>query len=185
MKDTRIPIIGFAAYSGTGKTTLLTQLIPILKQQNIKVGLIKHSHHSFEIDKPEKDSYKLRKSGASTVLLVSNHKRAIITEFEKISTPTLSEQVEYLKHEKLDLILVEGFKREPIPKIELYRPALNHPLLFPYDSNIFAVASDTQIKLTPENTGLDKDRLEAIKMPYILDLNNPKQIANIIIDQVL
>lgn len=82
MKNAKVPILGFAAFSGTGKTTLLTQLIPILKQKGLRIGLIKHSHHDFQIDQPGKDSFRLREAGASPVMLVSTHRRAIITEFQ-------------------------------------------------------------------------------------------------------
>lgn len=160
--------LGFAASSGTGKTTLLTQLIPFLKQQGIKVGLIKHSHHDFDMDQPGKDSYCLRKAGADTVLLVSAYRRAIITEIDSIE-PTLNEQIELLSSHHFDIILVEGFKHEAFPKIELHRKELKQPLLYPHDENIIAVASN--------------DSLET-QLP-LLDINKPEQIAEFIIERVL
>ena len=167
MKNARIPILGFAAPSGTGKTTLLTQLIPQLKEQNIRVGLIKHSHHNFQIDKPGKDSFRLREAGATPVMLVSSHRRAMITEFDMPEEPSLNEQLKYFDQSSLDLILVEGFKKERFPKIELHRPALGHPLFYPDDSSIIAIASDQTIELEREIV--------------TMDLNNIPQIAKFIL----
>lgn len=166
MPTSHIPILGFAAASGTGKTTLLTQLIPLLKQQGLRVGLIKHSHHNFEIDKPGKDSFRLRAAGASPVMLVSSHRRAVITEFSEPIEPRLAEQLPVFENQGLDLILVEGFKAEAFPKIELHRAELNNPLLYPNDSDIIAVASNVELNL-PERV---------VK----LDLNNPMMIAEFI-----
>lgn len=161
-----IPILGFAAASGTGKTTLLTQLIPLLKQQGVKIGLIKHSHHNFEIDKPGKDSFRLRAAGASPVMLISSHRKAVMTEFEQPIEPRLAEQLSAFENMELDLILVEGFKAEAFPKIELHRAALNNPLFYPDDENIIAVASDVELSLPAR----------VVK----LDLNNPVMIAEFI-----
>ena len=171
MKNALIPILGFAAPSGTGKTTLLTQLIPLLKQHNIRVGLIKHSHHNFQIDKPGKDSFRLREAGASPVMLVSSHRRAIITEFTTAQEPCLDEQLSHFDQSCLDLILVEGFKSERFPKIELHRPSLAQPLLYPDDNSIIAIASD-------QSLALDRDIVS-------LDLNNTAQIAHFILHTFL
>lgn len=171
MLQKKIPIVGFAAFSGTGKTTLLTQLIPILKQHQLNIGLIKHSHHDFEIDKPGKDSYRLRQAGATTVLLASKHRRAIVTEMPSAHEPKLSEQLAVIDQTNLDLILVEGFKAECFPKIELYRPALKKPLLYPNDSNIVAVASDLPLSLPDHICGLD--------------LNAPAMIATFILERFM
>lgn len=159
------PLLGFAAFSGTGKTTLLVQLIPHLKRQGLKVGVIKHAHHSFDLDQPGKDSHKLRQAGASPVMVVSSQRRAIIYEYPDQGEPRLADQLGFLDTRDLDLILVEGFKREPIPKIELHRPALGKPLLFPDDPNIIAVATDTPLPCP---------------LP-LLDLNQPQQIADFIL----
>lgn len=171
MKNALVPILGFAAPSGTGKTTLLTQLIPLLKKQNIRIGLIKHSHHNFQIDKPGKDSFRLREAGATPVMLVSSHRRAIITEFESVQEPSLNEQLAYYDQSCLDLILVEGFKRERFPKIELHRPSLGQALFYPDDSSIMAIASDQAIQLEREIVSLD--------------LNNIPQIAGFIVHSFL
>lgn len=171
MQNAKIPLLGFAAFSGTGKTTLLTQLIPILKSNGVRVGLIKHSHHNFEIDKPGKDSFRLRAAGASPVMLVSKSRRAVITEITPEKEPRLDDQLKVFDQSELDLILVEGFKAEPFPKIELHRPSLNKPLLYPDDPHIIAIASDCSLE-TP---------------PYLarLDINQPEVIAAFILDRFM
>ena len=184
MKNT-LPILGFAAASGTGKTTLLSKLIPLLKAENLRIGLIKHSHHNFEIDKPGKDSYTLRQAGASPVLLVSSHRRAMITEFTTISEPKLQDQIKLFDHSELDLILVEGFKAENFPKIELHRPSLKNNLIFPHDPNIIAIASDEKIIMTTENTNLSNSQISQLSIPHTLDLNNPSLIATFILSTFL
>ena len=161
------PVLGFAAYSGTGKTSLLSRLIPILKETGLRVGVIKYSHHDVEIDKPGKDSHQLRAAGATPVMLVSPYRRAIISEFEPLREIKLVEQLALFPAEEVDLILVEGFKDEAYSKIELHRPILGKPLLYPQDSHIIALASD-QALATPDY------------LPC-LDLNNPQEIAEFII----
>jgi len=171
MQHAQVPILGFAAFSGTGKTTLLTQIIPILKHHGVRIGLIKHSHHNFQIDQPGKDSFRLREAGASPVMLVSTHRRAIITEISPEQEPRLDDQLKLLDQSELDLILVEGFKAEQFPKIELHRPSLNKPLLYPNDPNIIAIASDCTLE-TPD---------------YLiqLDMNQPEIIADFILNQFM
>jgi molybdopterin-guanine dinucleotide biosynthesis protein B len=102
MKKHTPPLLGFAAASGTGKTTLLTKLIPLLKKSGLRIGVIKHSHHNFEIDKPGKDSYQLRKAGASPIMLISNKRRAMITEFDDISIPRLKDQLTFFNTTNLN-----------------------------------------------------------------------------------
>jgi molybdopterin-guanine dinucleotide biosynthesis protein B len=162
MQNAKIPILGFAAFSGTGKTTLLARLIPMLKSNGLRVGLIKHSHHNFEIDKPGKDSFRLRAAGASPVMLISKSRRAIITEITPEKEPRLDDQLKLFDQSELDLILVEGFKAEPFPKIELHRPLLNKPLLYPDDPHIIAIASDCALETPPQLTQLDINRPEVI-----------------------
>lgn len=159
-------LLGFAAYSGTGKTSLLTRLIPLLKQRGLKIGVIKHSHHDFEIDYPGKDSYRLRSAGASPVMLVSPFRRAVITEFSPQRDIALMEQLAEFPSADLDLILVEGFRHEPFAKIELHRPSLGKDLLFPHDDSIIAIASDQALD-TPS------------QLPC-LDLNDPTGISEFI-----
>jgi molybdopterin-guanine dinucleotide biosynthesis protein MobB len=168
-----VPMIGFCAWSGTGKTTLLTQLLPLLVAQSLKVAVIKHAHHSFDIDHPGKDSYELREAGASQMLIASRRRMALITEFdEDHAEPSLGEALEGLNMQSLDLILVEGFKHESYQKIELHRPELKKSLMFPDDPNIIAIASDAPII---ENKNI---------LPK-LNLNKPQQIAQFIIDNIV
>ncbi len=171
MQNAHVPILGFAAFSGTGKTTLLTQIIPILKQYGLRIGLIKHSHHSFQIDQPGKDSFRLREAGASPVMLVSTHRRAMITEITPEQEPRLDDQLKLFDQSALDLILVEGFKAEQFPKIELHRPSLNKSLLYPNDPNIIAIATDEVLEI-PDNL-------------IRLDINQPEMIANFILQQFM
>lgn len=169
MSHSTIPILGFAAASGTGKTTLLTQLLPLLKKANLRVGLIKHSHHDFEIDHKSKDSFELRKAGATPIAIVSKFRRAIIEEFEDHVEPNLIEQVALFNPEKIDLILVEGFRGEMFAKIELHRAELNKPLLYQNDVHIIAIATDTFLE-----TNLPQ-----------LNLNFPVEIADFILHTFL
>ena len=171
MQYAPIPVLGFAAFSGTGKTTLLTQVIPILKSHGLRIGLVKHSHHDFQIDQPGKDSFRLREAGASPVILVSTHRRAIITEITPVQEPRLDEQLKLFDPSELDLILVEGFKAERFPKIELHRPSMQKPLLYPDDPDIFAVATDVALS-TPDTLTL-------------LDINRPDEIAAFILNQFM
>jgi len=172
MDNAQVPILGFAAFSGTGKTTLLVNIIPLLKSQGLRVGLIKHSHHKFEIDQPGKDSFELRLAGASPIMLVSRSRRATITEFPEANEPALADQLLQFDQSLLDLILVEGFKREQFPKIELHRPSLEKPLLFPNDNSIIAIATDSDLSGTPP--GLK-----------VLNINDPEQITAFIVREFL
>lgn len=145
------PVVGFAAFSGTGKTTLLCRLIPALKARGLRLGLVKHSHHPFEIDRPGKDSYRLRRAGAHQVLVASRRRQALIRQHPPDARLTLDDLLQRLDtHGGLDLILVEGYKHCPIPKLELHRPSLGFPLLAGTDPDIIAVASDERLVL-PES----------------------------------
>ena len=164
MIKNQTPMLGFCAFSGTGKTTLLTSLIPVLNKNGLKIGLIKHAHHHFEIDHPGKDSYELRKAGAREMIVASAKRWALVHESpEREDEPTLNELLPNLSLKDLDLILVEGFKNEPLSKIELHRPSMGRPLLYPNDTDIIALATDRPINIPK-------------KLP-ILDLNNVNQIA--------
>jgi len=174
LKEVTIPVLGFAAYSGTGKTTLLTKVIPILTTNGLRIGLIKHSHHNFQIDQPGKDSYKLRQAGAEQILLAARSRTALIVEHpESTQEPKLADQFKYLDCELLDLILVEGFKHEPIPKIEVYRSVLEYSNLYVDDPHIIALVTDT----TP-------DIQLNIPIP-VFDLNQPQQVADFILNSWL
>ena len=166
------PILGFAAYSGTGKTTLLKQLIPLLTDQGIRIGMIKHAHHDFDVDIPGKDSYELRKAGATQTLVASGKRWALMTETaDNTGDPALDDLIAKLDQSQLDLILVEGFRHVAYPKIELHREALGHPWLYPQDDSILAVASDGPL---PGSTQLPQ-----------LALNQPAVIARFILENIL
>lgn len=156
------PLLGFVAASGTGKTTLLVQLIPLLKQQGLQIGVIKHSHHDVQIDQAGKDSFRLREAGAITTLLSSRYRRAIITEHTEAREPRLQEELQYLPLDALDLILVEGFKTEAFAKIELHRAELNRPLLYPEDANIIAIAANCTLPVPAHLVQLNLNYAESI-----------------------
>lgn len=162
-----VPLLGLAAWSGTGKTTLLVKLIPWLRARGLKLALIKHAHHDFDIDHPGKDSFALRRAGAGQVLIASSHRLAWIRERETHTEPTLAELVARLDRDALDLVLVEGFRHLRFPKIELHRPALRRPLLFPDDASIVAVACDAPLPA-------------AASIP-LLDLNDPPAIGTFVL----
>lgn len=160
------PVLGFAAYSGTGKTTLLVKLLPLLKDMGLRIAMIKHAHHDFDIDHVGKDSYELRKAGAEQILIASSYRQALITETPKGDEPKLKDLIASLNLDQLDLILVEGFRHLAFPKIELHRPETGKDLIFPQDNNIIAIASDGFI----ETSAITK-----------LDINNPQEIADFIL----
>jgi molybdopterin-guanine dinucleotide biosynthesis protein B len=155
------PVLGFAAWSGTGKTTLLVQLLPRLRAAGLRIGMIKHAHHSFDVDTPGKDSYELRKAGAEQMLVASQRRWALMGELNQPHEPQLAELLARLDREDLDLILVEGFRAVSFPKIELHRPSIGKPLLHLRDDSIIAVASDAPLDTV---------------VP-VLDLNRPDEIA--------
>jgi molybdopterin-guanine dinucleotide biosynthesis protein MobB len=162
MVTARCPVLGFAAYSGTGKTTLLVQLLPRLRAAGLRIGMIKHAHHRFEIDHPGKDSYELRKAGASQMLITSSRRWALVTDLDDEHDAVLQEALERLDQRELDLILVEGFKHEAYPKIELHRPAVGNALIFPDDSNVIAIAADAPLTLPTTLPVLDLNDVDAI-----------------------
>ena len=168
------PIVGICAYSGTGKTTLMTQLIPLLKKEGLLLTVIKHGHHSIELDKPGKDSFRFREAGADQVILAASTRTAVMQECHTQKEPSLQETLKFVNTDCADLILVEGFKHEDYPKIEAYRPSLNKPLLFPDDSSVIAIATDDTLDL-PAGT---RDVTQ-------LDLNQPETICRFIMDSVV
>ncbi|HHY0436365.1 TPA: bifunctional molybdopterin-guanine dinucleotide biosynthesis adaptor protein MobB/molybdopterin molybdotransferase MoeA [Vibrio parahaemolyticus] len=176
MKHTlNIPILGFAAYSGTGKTTLLEALLPKLTEAGLRIGMLKHAHHNFDVDKPGKDSYRLRKAGASQMLIASRNRFALMTE-----TPEAEAEFDYLltrfDEDKLDVVLVEGCKNIAFPKIELHREEVGKPWLYPHDDNIIAIASDSA-ELDSELPQMNINDLDAIAqfvLQYVQDTKAPK-----------
>ncbi len=140
------PILAIAAWSGTGKTTLLKRLIPALCERGIRPGLIKHTHHNMDVDKPGKDSYELRKAGAAQTLVASQQRWALMTETPDEATLDLTFLASRMDHATLDLVLVEGFKHEPVAKILLFRADAGHQLEeIEIDDNVIAIASDVAI----------------------------------------
>lgn len=162
----RPPVLGFAAWSGTGKTTLLEQLLPRLRAQGLRIGLIKHAHHDFDIDHPGKDSYRLRHAGAGQVLIASSRRWALMTETPEQDEADLTQLIGQLDRDALDLILVEGFRHERFPKLELHRAATGRPLLYPDDDSIMAVLRDAVVDTTLPQ--LDINDIPAITA-FILD----------------
>jgi len=133
-------VFGFAGWSGSGKTTLVEGIIPILVGSGHRVAVIKHAHHEFDVDQPRKDSWRHRKAGAAEVLVTSGQRWALMHELRGAPEPTLSAHLARLS--PCDLVLVEGFKREPMPKLEVHRRATGKPVLFEGDGNIVAIATD-------------------------------------------
>ncbi len=159
-------VFGFAGYSGSGKTTLIEQLIPRFVMRGLRVSLIKHAHHLFDIDRPGKDSYRHREAGAGEVLITSSQRWVLMHELREESEPTLEDQL--ARFGPCDLVLVEGYKHADIPKIEVHRPAHGRPMLSPQDPNIVAVATDAAI-----DSALPR-----------LDINDPDAIAQFILDHL-
>lgn len=136
-------VMGIAGYSGSGKTTLVERLIPVLRSRGLRVSVVKHAHHDFEIDHVGKDSWRHRLAGAAEVLVTSSRRWAIVHELRDDPEPTLQDHLARLSD--CDLVLVEGFKREPIPKLEVHRMAAGKPSLWPTDGDIVGVATDAPI----------------------------------------
>ena len=160
-------IIGFAAFSGTGKTTLIKKIVSILSEKKYTVSVIKHAHHNFDLDQPGKDSYEIRKSGAENILISSEKRWALIHENKNNKELTLKDLLNILGNIDSDIILVEGFKKENFPKIELYRKEIGKDILFYNDKNIVAFATDVDINI---EQNIEK-----------LDINDPQQIVDYII----
>ncbi len=133
-------VIGFAGWSGAGKTTLIIRLIPELNRRGFGVSTVKHAHHNFDLDQPGKDSYEHRAAGAEEVLVASANRVALMRELRGAPEPSLPELLRLLK--PVDLVLIEGFKRDPMPKIEIFRIANGKPQLHPNDPRIVALISD-------------------------------------------
>jgi molybdopterin-guanine dinucleotide biosynthesis protein B len=146
-------IFGFAGWSGSGKTTLIEKLIPRFITRGLKVSLIKHAHHTFDVDQPGKDSYRHRHAGASEILVTSSRRWVLMHELRGAQEPSFEEQVGHLS--PCDLLLVEGFKHAPIPKLEVWRAETGEGLLHPNDSHIVAVASDAAVETKLPLLGLN------------------------------
>lgn len=162
-----LKIIGFAGWSGSGKTSLIERVIAVLTARGVKVSLIKHAHHAFDIDHAGKDSWRHRSAGCSEVLVSSGRRWSLIHELK--DEPELSLEALLGKLAPCDLVLVEGFKRATIPKIEIRRTEVREPLLFPHDPHIVAVATDA-----PLDTALPQ-----------LNINDAEAVADFIVGYAL
>ena len=154
---------GFAGWSGSGKTTLIEQLIPRFVERGLRISLIKHAHHTFDVDHRGKDSYRHRQAGACEILVTSSRRWVLMHELRGTPEPSFEQQVQRIS--PCDLLLVEGFKHAPIPKLEVWRAATGEPLLHPNDPHIVAVATDSEVKT---------------KLP-VLDLNDDAGVAAFIL----
>jgi molybdopterin-guanine dinucleotide biosynthesis protein B len=159
-------VFGFAGYSGSGKTTLIEELIPRFVIEGLRVSLIKHAHQGFDIDRPGKDSYRHREAGATEVMLASGKRWVLMHELRNEPEPELPEQLSRLA--PCDLVLVEGYKRQPIPKIEVHRAASGKPLLYREDDHIVAVATDELLDTTlPQFDLNDADRIAEFILAHL------------------
>jgi molybdopterin-guanine dinucleotide biosynthesis protein B len=161
-----VKTFGFAGWSGSGKTTLIEQLIPRFVRHGLHVSLIKHAHHTFDVDHPGKDSYRHRHAGAAEILVTSSRRWVLMHELRGAHEPSFEEQVKRIS--PCDLLLVEGFKFAPIPKLEVWRAETGEPLLHPNDAHIVAVASDAKVET---------------RLP-LLDLNDVEGIAQFILKKL-
>jgi molybdopterin-guanine dinucleotide biosynthesis protein B len=137
-------VIGLAGWSGAGKTTLLTRVIPLLTEQGLRISVIKHAHHKFDIDTPGKDSWRHREAGAEEVLVSSGNRWALMHELRGEGEPRLPELLQKLS--RVDLVVIEGYKSEPHRKIEVHRAENGKPFLFPADSDIVGIAADVAVE---------------------------------------
>ncbi len=156
-------LIGLSGWSGSGKTTLITALVPALIARGRTVSTVKHAHHLFDVDKPGKDSYVHRQAGAHEVLLSTDQRWALLRVLRGAAEPGLPDLLTHLA--AVDLVLVEGFKREAHPKIEIHREVVGKPLLYPHDPQIVAIASDRSMPDAP--------------IPHV-DLNDIQAIADLV-----
>jgi molybdopterin-guanine dinucleotide biosynthesis adapter protein len=157
-------IIGLAGWSGSGKTTLLAKVIPIIVARGLKVSTLKHAHHAFDVDQPGKDSHTHRMAGATEVLVSSANRWALVHELRGAAELPLEALLDKLS--PVDLVLVEGYKREPHPKLEIYRASLGKPLMHPDDPAIIGIASDQP--------------LPAARIP-VIDLDDVEQVTEFLI----
>ncbi len=162
-------VIGFAGYSGSGKTTLVERVIPALKQRGLRVSVVKHAHHKFDIDHPGKDSWRHREAGAFEVVVASDRRLALMREFEVPAQLNVHHLIAEL-HDGVDWVLVEGFKSSDLHKIEIWRAAMAADVQYPHDVFIAAIATDTPNAL-PEAT-----------LRPVLDLNDPEAVAQWLVD---
>ncbi|HEU4648376.1 MAG TPA: molybdopterin-guanine dinucleotide biosynthesis protein B [Gemmatimonadales bacterium] len=164
------PVVGFVGASGSGKTTLIVRVLPLLRAEGLRVAVLKHAHGGFDMDRPGKDSYRVREAGASEVLIASRARWAHLGELdEELEEPPFRALLERFDPARVDLVLAEGFAREAYPKIEVYRPALGEPpRCWPGDPTVIAVATDAPL---------------AVARPVRrLDLNAPAEVAGAVVE---
>ncbi len=167
--DQGMRVLGLAGWSGSGKTTLVCKLIPALVRRGLRVSTMKHAHHSFDVDKPGKDSYEHRAAGATEVMVSSANRWALMHENRDAPEPDVATLKAHMT--SVDLLIIEGFKRETHEKIEVYRPALGHPLLAAGDPKVVAIASDAPV---PEAADLNGG------LP-VIDLNDIEALADFVV----
>jgi molybdopterin-guanine dinucleotide biosynthesis protein B len=165
-------VFGIAGHSGMGKTTLLERLVPAITARGLVVSLIKHSHKNIEIDRPGKDSYRLREAGCSEVLLLGNDRWALMHELRGADEPPLAYLLSRMQH--CDLLLIEGFKNGGFPKLEVWRAEVGKPTLWPAWPGILAIASDQPAP--------PADPAAGGALPW-LDLRNTEAVAAFVLDR--
>jgi len=148
-----VKVIGIAGFSGSGKTTLIEKVIPELVAAGLRVALIKHAHHELDVDQPGKDSYRHRHAGCTEVLVSSPKRWALMHELRGAPEPTLEEQLRHFA--PCDVVIVEGYKKHTIPKVEVHRKANGAPLLHPEDEHVIAVATDEPLETKLPQIPLD------------------------------
>ena len=151
------PVVGFVGGSGSGKTTLITAVLPALRAAGLRVAVLKHAHHGFDMDRPGKDSFRAREAGATQVLIASRERWALLTEQDgDVEEPPFGELLRLFDRDRIDVVLAEGFAGECYPKIEVHRPALGEPLrCWPADPMVIAVATDAPLAVAPPTERLD------------------------------
>lgn len=162
-------VVAFAGYSGSGKTTLVESLIPALKLRGLRVSVVKHAHHSFDIDQPGKDTYRHRQAGAFEVVVASDNRLALIREFEQPKVLSVHHLIAEL-YEGVDWVLVEGFKSSDLLKVEVWRAESGKPARYPDDDFVVAIATDSP------------DRLPETTLRPVLDLNDADAVAGWLIE---
>jgi molybdopterin-guanine dinucleotide biosynthesis protein B len=162
-------VVAFAGYSGSGKTTLVESLIPALKLRGLRVSVVKHAHHNFDIDHPGKDTHRHREAGAFEVVVASDKRLALMREFEQPASLTVHHLIAEL-YEGVDWVLVEGFKSSDLLKVEVWRAESGKPVRYPDDDFVVAIATDSPAQL-PEAT-----------LRPVLDLNDADAVAQWLVD---
>jgi molybdopterin-guanine dinucleotide biosynthesis protein B len=168
-------VIGIAGFSGSGKTTLIEKVVPLLVRAGLRVSLVKHAHHEFDVDQAGKDSYRHRHAGCTEVLVSSSVRWALMHELRGAAEPTLQDQLKHLA--PCDLVLVEGYKSEPIAKLEVHRKSSTAPLLYPDDPNVVAVATDEVLDTKLPQMDIDDPEAVAHFLVQYLGLNRVRLVV--------